>query len=448
MVGEGGREGERKEGGKRKYVPAHHLMLREQLLDLADGRPGAARNARHALGLVYEHLAVGLELLLVHAVADVNHALELEAAFFVVHAAHHVGEARDHARHLGQRAHLHDVGELVAQVFDREFALGDVLHRVLLVELQRLHVLDEAADVAHAEELGDEGLRAEALEVQHVLACAEEDDGRVGCGDGGDGASARGGTVRLGEDNGSKVSGLLERAGLRFCGLADGGVQDHDRLVGLHRLLDLHHLVEEVLLLPVPTRRIHNDDLEALLLELVHALLRHRHGVRLRVASKVGDLGARRVLLELVEGTGAEGVGAHEAGLEAARRVPPRELGARGGFAGTLQADEHDDVGLALARLEGLGVRVDELDELVVDGFLDEALLVDARGEVLEVDGALDRVAEVHDELDVDVGFDEGVGDLLDHGIEGLGKSVSHGAGSGGAGGGECAPSRRGWATS
>jgi hypothetical protein len=88
-------------------------------------------------------------------------------------------------------------------------------------------------------------------------------------------------------------------------------------------------------------------------------------------------------------------------------------------------------------------VGVDQLDELIEDGFLDQALLVDARREVLEVDGALYGLAQVHDEFYVDVGFDEGVGDLLDHGIEGLGLLATYTVRDE-----ECAPSRRGWATS
>ena len=63
---------------------------------------------------------------------------------------------------------------------------------------------------------------------------------------------------------------------------------------------------------------------------------------------------------------------------------------------------------------------VDHLDEFIEDGFLDEALLVHTWREMLEVNGFLDRLSQVHDEFDVDIGFDEGVGDLLDHGFEGL----------------------------
>lgn len=70
-------------------------------------------------------------------------------------------------------------------------------------------------------------------------------------------------------------------------------------------------------------------------------------------------------------------------------------------------------------------MRINHLDELIKDGLLNEALLVDAGRKVLEVDGALYRLSQIHDKFDIDIGFDEGVGDLLDHGIESL-PHISH----------------------
>jgi hypothetical protein len=51
---------------------------------------------------------------------------------------------------------------------------------------------------------------------------------------------------------------------------------------------------------------------------------------------------------------------------------------------------------------------------------LDDALLVDTRREFVEVDRLLDGVSETGDQLDVDICFDKGVADLLDHGLKGL----------------------------
>ncbi|KAJ6256633.1 hypothetical protein Dda_8498 [Drechslerella dactyloides] len=225
------------------------------------------------------------------------------------------------------------------------------------------------------------------------------------------GAAARGVSIRLGDDYRAKVRTLLERLALRLGLLPDARIQHHDRLVRPHGLLDLYHLREQLGLLAMPARGVNDDDLEPLLLELVHARLRHLDGVGLRVGAVVGDLRLGRVLLELVEGARAEGVGADEAGFEAAGVVPSRELCARRRLAGALEADEHYYVGLPLFRLVGLRVRVDEAAEFVKDGLLDEPLLVDA-------------LAQAGDELDVDVGFDERVPDLLDHAVERLAELV------------------------
>lgn len=56
---------------------------------------------------------------------------------------------------------------------------------------------------------------------------------------------------------------------------------------------------------------------------------------------------------------------------------------------------------------------------------MDDALLVHTGRELFEVDRLLDRVSQTGYQLDVDIGFDQGIADLLDHGIEGLGYSVS-----------------------
>lgn len=78
-------------------------------------------------------------------------------------------------------------------------------------------------------------------------------------------------------------------------------------------ICDRQHLLEQRLLLLVPTARVHDDHLEALLLEHLHTVLRNYHGVNFRVASVEGDPGLRGVLLDLIVGTSTEGIRAHKA---------------------------------------------------------------------------------------------------------------------------------------
>lgn len=58
-------------------------------------------------------------------------------------------------------------------------------------------------------------------------------------------------------------------------GLPDGGVHDEDDVIGGDGRGHLAHFLEQLRLLLVPPRRVDNDDLVRLLLEVLHALLRH-----------------------------------------------------------------------------------------------------------------------------------------------------------------------------
>ncbi|KAI4140271.1 MAG: hypothetical protein LQ340_007898, partial [Diploschistes diacapsis] len=143
----------------------HHALLAQEILDLPDARAAAARHPGHPRGLRHEEPTVRVELLVGHGVADVDHALHLLRAVVVVHAFHHVAEARDHAGHFGERAHFHHVLYLVAEIAHCEDALLNVLHRVFLVQLEGLDVLDQACHVAHAQQSRNERFWLESFEI-------------------------------------------------------------------------------------------------------------------------------------------------------------------------------------------------------------------------------------------------------------------------------------------
>ena len=138
-------------------------------------------------------------------------------------------------------------------------------------------------------------------------------------------AAALGVAVELRDDDGADVDGLVEAARLLVDGLALRRVQDEDDVVRLDGRADLLHLLEEGRLLLVAARRVHDDHLVLLGLELVDALLRDAHGVGLRVGPVEGAAQLRRVLAQLVVGARAERVRADHAALEAL--APARESG-------------------------------------------------------------------------------------------------------------------------
>lgn len=90
------------------------------------------------------------------------------------------------------------------------------------------------------------------------------------------------------------------------------------------------------------------------------------------------------------------------------------------GFVGILKVDKYDDIGFVFFWFEGFGMRVDEVDEMVEDGFLNEVFFVDCWGEVFEVDCGFDVFLELVDEMDIDICFEEGGVNLFEYRVEGL----------------------------
>jgi hypothetical protein len=119
--------------------------------------------------------------------------------------------------------------------------------------------------------------------------------------------------VHLGHDDRTEVRTLLKRTTLSLCSLSYTGIQHEHRLVGLDRLANLHHLLEQLRLLLMPPRGIDDDDLEPFLLKFRHTLAGDGDGIRLSVRAEVGYFGFGCGLSGLVEGTSTEGVGADDA---------------------------------------------------------------------------------------------------------------------------------------
>lgn len=85
-----------------------------------------------------------------------------------------------------------------------------------------------------------------------------------------------------------------------------------------------------------------------------------------------------------------------------------------------LQANEHDHAWLPFLGSEGRLPGIQHVAELREDGLLDDAALVGACGERLEVDDALDVGLHVADHLELDVGLQERARDLVEAVAENL----------------------------
>jgi hypothetical protein len=141
-----------------------------------------------------------------------------------------------------------------------------------------------------------------------VLAHSDEDDRTLSGSHSRESTSSLRVTIKLGDDDTSNWNGLLEGHGLILASLTNGRVHDEDNIIWFDGLLHLLHLIEEIILLLVSTRGIHNDHLEALLLKLVHTLNCNLNWVSLSVGPKEWDPHLRSILLQLVKCTCSEGI--------------------------------------------------------------------------------------------------------------------------------------------
>ncbi len=216
---------------------------------------------------------------------------------------------------------------------------GDLLGRGGLLGL-----LDDADDVAHAEDALGHALGVEHLERIGLLAHRDKLDGLAGHLAHRERAAAAGVAVELGDDHAVEVGAFGEGGDHVDDVLTGHGVDDHEDLVGLDRLLDvdglLHHLPVDL-----QTARGVDDDHVA---HGVDGLTDGRPGDVDRmgaVAAEHGhaDLAAQRG--ELVGGRRAVHVARGEQRALALLLEHVGELDGSGGLTGALQAHEHDDIG-------------------------------------------------------------------------------------------------------
>ncbi len=185
-----------------------------------------------------------------HRVDDGFDAGEL-AFVHVLDGLLHAGEGADGGEHLEDglhAAHLLDLAELVAEVFEGEAVAGEGLLGELLgfaaVEFF-FGAFEQGGDVAHAHDAGDDAVGVEGLEGVGLFAGAEELDGGSGDVADGEGGASAGVSVHLGEDGSGDGEVVVEGLGGVDGVLAGHGVGDEEDLAGVEELLESGHLVHE-----------------------------------------------------------------------------------------------------------------------------------------------------------------------------------------------------------
>ena len=401
----------------------HLIVLAEEVVDLLDAGAGAGGDA-FAAAAVDE---VGVAALLVgHGVDDGFDAAEL-GLVDVFGGLGHALEGADGGEHLEDGlhgAHLFDLTELFAEVFEGEAGSGEGFFGELLgltpVEFF-FGAFEQGGDVAHAHDAGDDAVGVEGLEGVGLFAGAEELDGCAGDLADGEGGTAAGVAVHFGEDGAGDGEEVVEGLGGVDGVLAGHGVGDEEDFGGREELFELGHLVHEGLVDAEAAGGVDDEDVAAEVGGFAFSFAGEAEdfggAVRcgsVELAFVEVDAGGFGDDGELLAGGGAVDVDRDEHGAVAALFEPLGELGGGGGFAASLQPGHEDDAGGLGGGLEPGDVFAEEGDELVVDDFDDLLGGAEGGGDL----GAEGFDADVGDEVvgdgEVDVGFEEGEADLAE----------------------------------
>ncbi len=156
----------------------------------------------------------------------------------------HLGDAGQHAHDAAEAAELLDLGELIGKVVEVEDAFAHLLgHLGRLFGVDRLRrLLDQADDVAHAEDAVGETAGMEILQRVHLLADAEELDRPAGDRAHRQRRAAAPVAVHAGEHDAGDADPLVERLGEIDRVLAGQRVGDQQDLVRAGGVADLRHL--------------------------------------------------------------------------------------------------------------------------------------------------------------------------------------------------------------
>src|SRR6185437_9501782 len=241
----------------------HLAVLLHQFVDVLDPGAGAVGDADAALGI--EQVGVGA-LGLGHRVDDGD--LPVEDLFVEIGAGHgllDLAHARHHPHEGAHAAHLLHLQQLPAQILEVEAALLELLGhlgRVFGVDgLRRL--LDEADDVAHAEDAVGDGARAEVLERVELFAGADELDRLAGRGAHRERRAAAAIAVDAAQDDAGDVDALVERARQVHGILAGERVGNEQDLVRIDRRLYRGRLLHQLFVDMGAAGGIEDDDVVA-----------------------------------------------------------------------------------------------------------------------------------------------------------------------------------------
>ncbi len=289
------------------------------------------------------------------------------------------------------------------------------LARLFLVELL-LRLLHEGDHVAHTEDTVGDALGVKDIERFHLFARRDELDGLADHGLDGEGRTAAGIAVHLGEDHTVEVEIVIEGLG-RLHGVLTGHGIDHEEGFGrFDRLVQGGDLVHQFLVHGQTARGIDYDHRIAFGLRFPDGVLGDLDRILDAVLAVAFHLDLAAEGLQLLDGGGTEGVARGDQDLHAALALEIEcQFAAEGGLTGTVEARYEHDAGVALDVDVGR-LAAHQGGQLVVDDLDHHLLGTDGLEHVLADGLLLDFVAESLGDLVTHIGIEEGLAHVL-HGL-------------------------------
>ena len=246
-----------------------------------------------------------------------------------------------------------------------------------------------------------------------LLAGTHELDGLVHHRADGEGRTATGVTVELGQYHAVEVQAVVEFLG-RVHGILTGHGIDHEEdFVGMDGLLDGGNLVHHFLVHGQTTGGIDDNQVVTFGLGLLDGVLGNLHGVFAVGLAVHGHVNLLGQYAQLFDGGRTIDVAGHEQRLAVLLRLEHAgQLAREGCLTRTLQTRHQDDRRFA-AQVDFGGFAAHQLRQFVVDNLHHQLAGLDGGQHVLSHGLCLDGISKVFGHLVVDVGVEQGFAYVL-----------------------------------
>ncbi len=279
---------------------------------------------------------------------------------------------REHAHELLERAHLFDLAELIAEIFEGEIVFAELAFEFagfLFVDML-FGFFDQAEDIAHAENARDDAVGVERLE--RVVFFTDADEFYRGARNFADreGCAATGVTIELGENHTCDAELFVKFTRGANSVLPDHGVGDKQDFRGIQFALQHLQFVHQLGVDVEAAGGVDEDHVVGGKFCFAHCAAHDFEWFVGSCAWPARRAGGTRDLGELFAGGGAINVGGDDHRTMAMLGEPFAHFSGGGGFAGALQADDEPDGGRARAELR-FGLAAEQVGELVANDFYD-----------------------------------------------------------------------------